>query len=256
MEGLTEPPLPESGPESGPESAGGFIRTSCISRAACAPPACRSAPVRCSTRYRPFEAVGIENRRDFYWTLHAVFVTKHDQEQIFDQAFHIFWRNPQLLEKMMSLMLPGFAPQEPEKGEEMNRRLAEALQGDSEKDSKEGETEIELDSTMTYSAQEALRDMDFEKMSNEEVDQAKKALERMSLPLADLKTRRFSPDPRGSRVDLRATMRAQLRSGAMIALRRKTAAHAAAAAGHSLRHLRLDEPLQPHLPAFHACGDE
>ncbi|HEX4195752.1 MAG TPA: VWA domain-containing protein, partial [Stellaceae bacterium] len=82
-------------------------------------------------------------------------------------------------------------------------------------------TEIELDSTMTYSAQEALRDMDFEKMSNAEVNQAKRALERMSLPLADLKTRRFASDPRGSRVDLRATMRAQLRSGAMIALRRK-----------------------------------
>ncbi|HLI19469.1 MAG TPA: VWA domain-containing protein [Stellaceae bacterium] len=166
------------------------------------------------------EAVGIEDRRDFYWTLHAVFVTKHDQEEIFDQAFHIFWRNPQLLEKMMSLMLPGFAPAEPEKGEEMNRRLAEALQGDGDK-AKEGETEIELDSAMTYSAQEALREMDFEKMSNEEVERAKKALERMALPLADLKTRRFAPDPNGSRVDLRATMRAQLRSGALIALRHK-----------------------------------
>src|SRR5262249_15800117 len=74
------------------------------------------------------EAVGIENRRDFYWALHAVFVNKHDQEEIFDQAFHIFWRNPQLLEKMLSLMLPGMAAPEPEKGEEMNRRLAEALQ--------------------------------------------------------------------------------------------------------------------------------
>jgi uncharacterized protein len=166
-------------------------------------------------------AVGITNRADFYWTLHATLVNRRDQREIFDQAFHIFWRNPQLLEKMMALMLPGFAPEEPEKGEEMNRRLAEALQGDNDKDSKEGETEIELDSAMTYSAQEALRDMDFEKMSNEEVNQAKKALERMSLPLADLKTRRFSPDPRGIRVDLRATMRAQLRSSAIIALRRK-----------------------------------
>jgi hypothetical protein len=39
--------------------------------------------------------------------------------------------------------------------------------------------------------------------------------------LADLPTRRFAPDTRGARVDLRATMRAQLRSGAMIALRHK-----------------------------------
>ena len=166
-------------------------------------------------------AVGLENRRDFYWTLHAVFVNKHDQEEIFDQAFHIFWRNPQLLEKMLALMLPGFAPAEPEKGEEMNRRLAEALHGDGDGKEKEGETEIELDAAMTFSAQEMLREMDFEKMSNEEVEQAKKALERLALPLADLPTRRFAPDPRGSRVDLRATMRAQLRAGGIIALRHK-----------------------------------
>src|SRR5439155_14327739 len=31
--------------------------------------------------------VGITNRRDFYWTLHAVFVNRPDQRLIFDQAF-------------------------------------------------------------------------------------------------------------------------------------------------------------------------
>src|SRR4051795_9631546 len=52
------------------------------------------------------EAVGITDRRDFYWTLHAVFVNRRDQREIFDQAFHIFWRNPDLLGKMRSLLLP------------------------------------------------------------------------------------------------------------------------------------------------------
>src|SRR5919112_1164425 len=52
------------------------------------------------------EAVGIDNRRDFYWTLHAVFVNRRDQRELFDQAFHVFWRNPQLLEKMMAMVLP------------------------------------------------------------------------------------------------------------------------------------------------------
>src|SRR5437879_2792072 len=36
--------------------------------------------------------VGITDRRDFYWTLHAVFVNRPDQRLIFDQAFHVFWR--------------------------------------------------------------------------------------------------------------------------------------------------------------------
>src|SRR5881275_1816619 len=49
--------------------------------------------------------VGITDRRDFYWTLHAVFVNRPDQRLIFDQAFHVFWRNPDLLKKMMGLVL-------------------------------------------------------------------------------------------------------------------------------------------------------
>src|SRR6476620_10707024 len=46
------------------------------------------------------EAVGIADREDFYWTLHAVFVNRQDQKTLFDQAFQIFWRNPHLLERM------------------------------------------------------------------------------------------------------------------------------------------------------------
>src|SRR5579871_36995 len=71
-------------------------------------------------------AVGMANRSDFYWALHAVFVNRRDQRDLFDQAFHIFWRNPQLLEKMMGLLLPEMRSPDAAKGEEMSRRLAEA----------------------------------------------------------------------------------------------------------------------------------
>src|SRR5665213_3766600 len=72
-------------------------------------------------------AVGLQSRDDFYWALHAVFVNRRDQRELFDQAFHIFWRNPQLLQKMMSLMLPGLVTPPSPDAVEMNRRLAEAL---------------------------------------------------------------------------------------------------------------------------------
>ena len=51
-------------------------------------------------------AVGISDRQDFYWTLHAVFVNRSGHRDLFDQAFHVFWRNPRLLERMMSMVLP------------------------------------------------------------------------------------------------------------------------------------------------------
>ena len=107
-------------------------------------------------------AVGITNRADFYWTLHAVFVNRPDQRPLFDQAFQIFWRNPELLKKMMSLVLPEMSLDLPEEEKnEMLRRLAEALHPNPE--SREtGETELEFDAAMTFSDREQLQTMDFE----------------------------------------------------------------------------------------------
>src|SRR5438045_7225494 len=75
------------------------------------------------------EAAGLHKRDDFYWTLHSVFVNRRDQREIFDQAFHVYWRNPRLLEKMMEMLLPQVGvPAEPDKSKEISRRLQEALQ--------------------------------------------------------------------------------------------------------------------------------
>ncbi|MEQ8586249.1 MAG: VWA domain-containing protein [Thalassobaculaceae bacterium] len=162
---------------------------------------------------------GIVNRRDFYWTLHAVFVNRRDQREIFDQAFHVFWRNPRLLERMMQMIVPEFRgdpDEDREKGEEMNRRLAEALKSESPADGEAREPEeqeIELDAAMTWSDRELLREMDFEKMSAEEILRAKQIIRDMRLPIAEIKTRRFRPAPHGRRLDLRRTMSATMRSG-------------------------------------------
>jgi uncharacterized protein len=166
-------------------------------------------------------AVGLEDRGDFYWTLHAVFVNRRDQQELFDQAFHIFWRNPRLLERMLGLMLPEIVLPDQEKGEEMSRRLAEALKKPGDGSAKDQEDEVEIDAAMTFSDREVLRAMDFEKMSGAEIAAAKTAIRKMTLPIHELPTRRFWPDARGTRTDMRASFRAQLRSGGLIALKRK-----------------------------------
>src|ERR1700675_132075 len=38
------------------------------------------------------QAAGVGTRDDFYWTLHAVFVKRHEHSILFDQAFRIFFR--------------------------------------------------------------------------------------------------------------------------------------------------------------------
>ena len=67
-------------------------------------------------------------------------------------------------------------------------------------------------------------------MSLDELARAKAAIARLRLPIQDIPTRRFARDPRGARADMRATLRAALRSGGIIELKRKQPAPPAAAA--------------------------
>jgi hypothetical protein len=161
------------------------------------------------------EAVGIGDRTDFYWTLHAVFVNRRDQREVFDQAFHVFWRNPNLLERMLTVMLPP-SPGEPSPDDtEISRRVSEAMmpeKGQGQPQPPQNQ-DVEFDAAFTWSDREILRTMDFEQMSVEEIRRAKAVLARMRLPLMDVPTRRFRRDPTGPRIDLRATMRESLRGG-------------------------------------------
>ncbi len=170
------------------------------------------------------EIAGVERRDDFYWTLAAVFVDRREQFEIFDQAFHIFWRDPKLLERVMSLFLPQVQGRVPDEQPELSNRLAEALlPKDKAGESPEAPQEIELDATFTVSDREVLQRADFESMTNEELAQAKKLIANLRLPIPEVRTRRLVADARGRRVDLRATLRASLRTGAdIIPLRRRS----------------------------------
>src|SRR5579859_516905 len=52
------------------------------------------------------QAAGVGTKDDFYWTLHAVFVKRHEQSIIFEQAFRIFFRKRGYLDQLMAMLLP------------------------------------------------------------------------------------------------------------------------------------------------------
>jgi hypothetical protein len=178
-------------------------------------------PDRVVDALRALQVAGIERREDFYWTLAAVLLSKHEQQELFDQAFHIFWRDPQMLERIMSLLLPQDydCAGEAETPAAANR-LSEGLQSRREQAQQE---QIEAGASLTFSANELLQHADFETMTGAELAQAKKLIARLRLPIPEVQTRRLRPDPRGARIDLPATLRASLRGGAqIIALKRRS----------------------------------
>ncbi len=175
-------------------------------------------PGRVIDAVRAVEVAGIASRDDLYWALHAAFVNRRDQRELFDQAFHIFWRNPQTLEKMLALMLPSVGGAREDEAGPVSRRIADALRGGrAPAGEDEGEPrQHEFDAVLTYSRQEVLKRRDFDDMSADEIEDAKRAIARMRVLSVTVPTRRFAPAPRGSRIDMRATLRTALRSGADI----------------------------------------
>ena len=172
---------------------------------------------------RAVECVGLDKRADFYWALFAVFVNRQDQRELFDQAFHIFWRNPKVLERMMEVLLPRLSVPEDELQQEvMSRRLSEALNQAGPEGQEEREEQIEFDASFTYSERELLQDMDFEAMSAEEIAKAREVISRLRLPIMQVPIRRLKPDSRGPLVDMRASLRAALRSSDAIPLRHRS----------------------------------
>ncbi len=182
-------------------------------------------PGRVIDAVRAVCAVGINDRRDFYWTLHAVFVSRADQRMIFDQAFHVFWKNPRLLERMMALVLPELRQQDLEPESALSRRVSEALfsPDGARGEQQQAPPQLELDARLTWSDRELLQKKDFEQMSALEIANARAALERLVLPFMQVPTRRFEVHPHGRRVDMRASLRSALRTGpgAMPLIRRR-----------------------------------
>ena len=112
-------------------------------------------PGRVIEALRAVEAVGFASRHDLYWTLHSVFVNRRDQRELFDQCFHIFWRDPQLLERMMHLLLPTLEGEQPPAaaggGQPPGRRGAGAARAAAPAQGEQDEEppELELDAVLT-----------------------------------------------------------------------------------------------------------
>ncbi|MGW8269619.1 MAG: vWA domain-containing protein [Burkholderiales bacterium] len=174
----------------------------------------RVGPDRVIDCVRALEIAGTERREDWYWTMSAVLLSREEQRPIFDQAFRLFWRDPKLVEKMMQLLLPKVYGRSAKPEDQQSQRLTDALFGQKQQEAREREEQkVELDARLTFSTREVLQRMDFDTMSAAELTEAKKMIAELRLPLPMIRTRRFSPNPRGRRVDLRATLRATLRGG-------------------------------------------
>jgi uncharacterized protein len=160
------------------------------------------------------EAAGIGTREDFYWTLHAVFVKRREHRSLFDQAFRIFWRRRAFIEKLMAQMspvAPGDMKSDPAP-KPAAARVAEAF-APPQRQAPSSKLEQELTARLTVSDREILKRKDFAQMSAAEIAKARRLIQELVMPDDTVATRRFRLDRRGSRIDVRQTLRRSLRAG-------------------------------------------
>jgi uncharacterized protein len=154
------------------------------------------------------QVIDIGDRTEVFTALEAVFVNRHEHALIFAQAFDLFFRAAEEWKHMLdSVPLPDHARKKPPPAA---RRVQEAFAQTQMTETPQAQAE---EVRLSVSDKEVLQKKDFAQMTAAEIAEATRAVAAMRLPQAELHTRRYRPDARGLRLDMRRTLRASLRTG-------------------------------------------
>jgi uncharacterized protein with von Willebrand factor type A (vWA) domain len=166
--------------------------------------------------------VDIGSKEDVRNTMRAILVHRHDDIEVFDRAFDLFWavhENPvpgQQLEEVLN--------------DRASRRIAEALGRDRAESSPSDRagTGMELTGRSSeepapgeqerttigiYSPDEAMRRRDFSLYSRQELADARRFLREMRWSITRRRSLRVRPSKRGRRLDVRRSLRHSMRHG-------------------------------------------
>ena len=155
--------------------------------------------------------IHIGNRSDFKDGLRALLVHRHEQIPLFDHAFDLFWvaRSENELD---SLDVGSLRPQRKQQPQiEKVKDIDEDQKGDAE----ESDDPIR-ETIQTYSDIDLLRQKDFARLDEDELAKMRKLMSAISWQLKPRRTRRTEQDQRGTILDLRRTIRHNIRHGGEI----------------------------------------
>src|SRR5918998_3013521 len=177
------------------------------------------------------EEVGL-GREDFKLAARTTLVTRKEDLPVFDEAFDLYWRRATFgdgdscpFDQLSDLLPPDDMQQRGEselpppesrnKGDREGEGQGEAERRMGQREVREGEEDEDADPDvmLTYSAIEQLKAKDFAQFTDEEVEQAKRFMERIAWEIAQRRSRRLVRSPKGRYLDLRRSLRANMKYG-------------------------------------------
>jgi uncharacterized protein len=167
-----------------------------------------AGPRRLTDATRALNHVELRNQVDFRNALRAVFVSRKDELATFEAAFDIFWAPADPRVSAGQVPARGRSlPMSPER----SKAWSNALGLNQSQMNREQDVKIVPTSSSGYSAEELLRNKDFDEMTWQETQQVRRLLEQAPWRVAERRTRRLRPAKAG-RIDLRRTARHAIRS--------------------------------------------
>ena len=167
-----------------------------------------AGPRRLTDATRALTYIDLKRETDFRGALRSVFVGRKEDIPTFEAAFDIFWAPPD--PRITAGAIPGRSRplrMSPEKA----AAWSAALGLSSSQMSREQEARSEPATSSGYSAEELLRQKDFEEMTWDETEQVRRLLEQAAWRVAERRTRRMRAGKTG-RIDLRRSARHAIRS--------------------------------------------
>lgn len=163
---------------------------------------------------RALEAVGPDRRDDVCTALRATLVARPEHREVFDELFARFFRERVIAPAPGQRSAPsrpgGSAAPEAAAG----NAPAKARIGGSTAATSAPPT-VQRDASGSASVAEQLRRADFATLAPDRLAEIARHVARLRVMLRPVAVRRRAPDPRGRRVDLRATLRACVRDGGL-----------------------------------------
>jgi uncharacterized protein len=160
-------------------------------------------------------AVGLEAKADVSAAMEAVMVSREQDRLVFRELFDVFFRNPEVAQKLLSQLLPSAEGKaEPSK---RRPRVREALSPQKafghQAKPKEEDQQVEFDAAMTASDLQRLKHADFNALSATEYRLVERLARDIRLPLPHVASRRMRPGPAGTRLHWSGVMRHAVRTG-------------------------------------------
>ncbi|HXS22369.1 MAG TPA: VWA domain-containing protein [Steroidobacteraceae bacterium] len=164
------------------------------------------------------ELAGVAGRGELHDVLEACLTSRVEHRPLFDQAFHVFWRDPHLLDEIMRMTPPATDPGSLPSPAMAGQRLMEALLGSGRTAQPRIEALAHREAHMqpSWSDRERLRTADFESMTSEESIAALRVIAALEPLLARSWTRRQTASKAGARLALRQLLRDSGRHGGEI----------------------------------------